>query len=49
MIYIYVAVNNIKDCVDENHGHVLKGDLKKTANSKLRILLSKGANFREAM
>ena len=38
-----------KNFVDENHGLVLTGDLRKTKNSKLRKLVSKGPNFREAM
>ena len=35
-----------KDFVDENHGHVLTGDLRIIANSKLRQVVSKGPNFR---
>ena len=38
-----------KDFADENHDHVLTGDLRIMANSKLRKLVSKGPNFREAM
>ena len=38
-----------KDFVVENHGHVLTGDLRIITNSKLRKLVSKGPNFREAM
>ena len=38
-----------KDFVDENHGYVLTGDFRIITNSKLRKLVSKGANFREAM
>ena len=38
-----------KDFVDENHGHVLTGDLRIIVNSKLRKLVTKGPNFREAM
>ena len=38
-----------KDFVDENHGHILTGNLRIIANSKLRKLVSKGPNFREAM
>ena len=38
-----------KDIVDENHGHVLAGDLRILANFKLRKLISKSPNFREAM
>ena len=34
---------------DKNHGHVLTGDLRIITNSKLRKLVSKGPNFREAM
>ena len=34
-----------KDFVDENHGHVLTGDLKIITNSKLKKLVSKGADF----
>ena len=38
-----------KDFVDENNGHVGTGDLRIITNSKLRKLVSKGPNFREAM
>ena len=38
-----------KDFVDENHGHILTGNLRIIANSKLRKLVSKGPNFRETM
>ena len=38
-----------KDFVDANHGHVLTGDLGIIRNSKLRKLVSKDSNFREAM
>ena len=38
-----------KDFVDENHGHVLMGDLRIITNSKLRKLVSKGTSFHEAM
>ena len=38
-----------KDFVDENHGHVLTGDLIIITNSKLEKLVSKGPNFRETM
>ena len=38
-----------KGFVNENHGHVLTGDLRIITNSKLRKLVSKGPNFREAM
>ena len=44
-----MIVSNIKIFVDENHGLVLTGDLRKTKNSKLRKLVSKGPNFREVM
>jgi hypothetical protein len=33
--------------VDENHGHVITGDLRIISNPKLRQLLSKGPNYRE--
>ena len=38
-----------KDFVDENHGHVLTGDLRIITNSKLRKLVSKGPSFCEAI
>ena len=38
-----------KGFVDENHGHVLKGDLRIITNFKLRKHVSKGPNFPEAM
>ena len=38
-----------KDFVDENHGHVLTGDLRIITNSKCRKLVSKCPNFREAI
>ena len=38
-----------KDFVNENHGHVLTGDLRIITNSKLRKLVRKGPNFRDAM
>ena len=38
-----------KDFVDENHGHVLTGDLRIITNSKLRKLVSYDPNFCEAM
>ena len=38
-----------KGFVDENHDHVLTGDLRIITNSKLRKLKSKGPNFREAI
>ena len=38
-----------KNFFDENHDHVLTGDLRIIINSKLRKLVSKGASFREAM
>ena len=34
-----------KDSVDENHGHVLTGDLRIIKNSNLRKFVSKGPNF----
>ena len=38
-----------KNFADENHGHVLAGDTRILANSKLRKLESKGPNFREEL
>ena len=38
-----------KGFVDENHGHVLTGDLRMIINSKLRKPVSKSPSFREAM
>ena len=38
-----------KDFVDENHGHVLTGDLRIITNSKLRKVVSKGPSFRESV
>ena len=38
-----------KDFVEENHGYVLTGDLRTITNSKLRKLVSKSPNFREAI
>ena len=38
-----------KDFVNENHDHVLTGDLRIITNSKLRKPVSKCSNFREAM
>ena len=38
-----------KNFADENHVHVLTVDLAITTNSKLRKLVSKSPNFREAM
>ena len=38
-----------KDSVDENHDHVLTGDIRIITNSKLRKLVSKHPNFRETM
>ena len=38
-----------KNFADENHVHVLTADLAIITNSKLRKLVSKGPNFREAM
>ena len=38
-----------KDFVDENHDHVLTGDLRILRDSKLIKLFSKGLNFGEAM
>ena len=32
---------------DENHGHIIRGDLGLITNTKLRRLLSKGHNYRE--
>jgi len=33
--------------IDEQHGHIITGDLRMIENSKLRRLLSKGPNYRE--
>ena len=41
-----MIVNNF---VDENHGHVLTGDLRIIRNFKQRKLVSKDPNFREVM
>ena len=38
---------NSKEFVDENHGHVLTGNLKIIKNNKLKKLLKKGPNYRE--
>ena len=38
-----------KDFVDENHGHVLTGDLRMITNSKLRKVVNKGPNSPKAI
>ena len=38
-----------KDFVDENHGHVLTGDLRIITNYKLRKVVSKGPSFLESV
>ena len=38
-----------KDFVDENHGHVLTGDVRIITNSKVRKLASNCPNFCESM
>ena len=40
--------HNNQNFVDGHHGHVLTGDLRIIPNSKLRKLICKGPNFREA-
>ena len=46
-IIIECGCQQNKDFVDENHGHVLTGDLRIITNSKLRKPVSKGLNFHE--
>ena len=49
MIRVECYCQKHKDFTNENHSHLLKGDLRIITNSKLRKLISKGPNFRETM